>query len=279
MIGRSRKNKRDTNITKTPYVITSNRYIVNNKIATAMEAREYDVLYTYNKIDLCAFNNMNFIKHLDENHIKHILNYAINRERVFPSGDRLSHYICQHYYSNENLIKHMIELRMDFNCIGNEGFAPIHLILVHQRNNDKIIKYIIDRCFNPKYKNIGMKCKDIFGKTPSHYICCYTTPEIIKYMLTYIIATTRNITQNNKYIEVYLECKDNENLTPMHYICLYSSYENVQILVNHNDKILNNEYGADVKPYDLLCKEYKEELDWYLKLTDDNTPASWCCLQ
>ena len=62
----------------------------------------------------------------------------------------------------------------------------------------EMIKYIID-------KEVDLECSDIEKSRPIHYICTWSTPEMIKYII-------------DKGVD--LECSDINKMRPVHLICI-----------------------------------------------------------
>ena len=77
-------------------------------------------------------------------------------------------------------------------------------------STSEMIKYIID-------KGVDLECTTIDGMRPIHYICLQSTPEMIKYII-------------NKGID--LECEDNDGWRLIHYICRFSTPEMIKYIID-----------------------------------------------
>jgi len=106
----------------------------------------------------------------------------------------------------------------------------------------EMIKYIID-------KGVDLECETIYKWHPIHFICRYSTPEMIKYII-------------DKGVD--LECEtDNDKWRPIHFICRYSTLEIVKYIV---DKSVNLTCVTTDEPkfIDLVVKNNTPDIVEYL---------------
>lgn len=128
-----------------------------------------------------------------------------------------------------------------------------------------VIKHVIDNCIDIecKYLNDDMK--------PIHYVCLYTTPELIRYMIE-----DKNINPECKGrlemrpihyalynnnpdapkllvdIGVELECQDYNSTRPIHFACQYQSVDIIKYLVNKGVNLeCEEKYGW--RPIHIVC--------------------------
>ena len=111
-------------------------------------------------------------------------------------------------------------------------------------NKKKIIKKFnyslfekMSECEKKNYLDTeDLECIDNNNWRPIHYICKFSTPEMIKYII-------------DKGVD--LECKTNENWRPIHYICSYSTPEMIKYIIDKGAKsdyfVLTNSFHAKVR--------------------------------
>ena len=107
--------------------------------------------------------------------------------------------------------------------------------------NNIITKMFIDKNINI-INDTG--CKLI------HFICCYSTPEMIKYILDNTIKTELEIEDSNKW-------------RPIHYICIYSTEEMIKYII---DRCVDLEAKNDdgMRPIHYICKYSNPEVIKYI---------------
>ena len=132
-----------------------------------------------------------------------------------------------------------------------------NLLLIHYiciYSTPEMIKYIID-------KGVDLECTTTGGWKPIHYICRYSTPEMIQYII-------------DKGVD--LECSDNEGWKPIHFICRYSTLEMIQYII---DKGVDLECTTNDKwkPIHFICQYSTPDMIKYiidkgvdLECTDNN---------
>ena len=108
-------------------------------------------------------------------------------------------------------------------------------------SNPELIKYIID-------KDIDLECVANDGWKPIHFICFYSTPEMIKYII-------------DKGVD--LECATNLGMKPIHYICQYSNPEMIKYII---EKGVDLEYATNdgLKPIHFICHYSTLEIVRYI---------------
>ncbi len=138
--------------------------------------------------------------------------------------------------------------------------------------NNKIMKLIIDK------HNIS---PDANNSKPIHFICLYSTPEMIKYIIDKGVDLEATGNKNWKPIHficrystpemikyiidkgVDLEATDNVNWKPIHNICRYSTPEMIKYII---DKGVNLEAmtNDNWKPIHLICQFSTPEMKKYI---------------
>ena len=103
------------------------------------------------------------------------------------------------------------------------------------------MKLLIDKC-------IDLECRDREGRRPIHYICEFSTPEIIKY----IIGKGVN-----------LEAVTRKGWRPIHYICRYSTPEMIKFIIDNNVN-LECETKKGWRPIHYICKNSTDEIIRYM---------------
>jgi len=129
-------------------------------------------------------------------------------------------------YLQENNIS-MCEININFN------------ITTKLFKNDNLVKYLIDNAIETKNtENLKL----------IHFICRYSTPELIKYIIDKGANT---------------ECSDNNGWKPIHYICRYSTPELIKYII---DKGANTECCTNDgwKPIHIICRLSTPELIKYI---------------
>jgi hypothetical protein len=114
--------------------------------------------------------------------------------------------------------------------------------------NEKIIKLIINNL--NEYNNL--ECEDNENWRPIHFICKYSTENIINKILDIYIEKNLN-----------LECENNEKFRPIHFICLYSTEKMINKILNiYVEKNLNLECEDNEKwkPIHYICKNSTENM-------------------
>jgi hypothetical protein len=106
----------------------------------------------------------------------------------------------------------------------------------------EMIKYIID-------KRVKLECETNEGWKPIHFICRYSTPEMIKYIIDK---------------RVKLECETNEGWRPIHFICRYSTPEMIKYIIDKEVE-LECETNEGWRPINLICKYSTPEIIKYIK--------------
>jgi len=164
----------------------------------------------------------------------------------------------------------MCEININFNII-TEIFT-----------NDNLVKYLIDNTIEIK-NNMNMKL--------IHYICRFSTPELIKYIIDKgantecytnegwkpIHIICRNSTPELiKYIidkGVDLECADIYGWKPIHIICRYSTPELIKYIIDKDvDLECSNNNGW--KPIHFICRYSTSEMIKYIIDKGANTECS-----
>ena len=105
----------------------------------------------------------------------------------------------------------------------------------------EIIKYIID-------KEVDLECETLEKWRPIHYICKFSTPEMIKYII-------------DKGVD--LECENNERWRPIHFICRFSTPEMIKYII---DKGVDLECAILEKwrPIHFICNYSTSEMLAYI---------------
>ena len=104
-----------------------------------------------------------------------------------------------------------------------------------------ILKYIIDKCIN-------LEASDNNGRSPIHYICRNSTPEIIKYIID------KNVN---------LEVEDDKKMRPIHIICRYSTPEIIKYIIDKNVD-LECENIDKWRPIHIICRYSAPEMIKYI---------------
>ena len=145
---------------------------------------------------------------------------------------------------NENVLKHIIDNCIDLECINLECIDYGRWKPIHyicRYSTPNIIKYIID-------KNVDLECATNNRWKPIHLICAYSTPEMIKYII-------------DKNVD--LECVNNYKWKPIHYICRYSTPEIIKYIIDKNVDLectTNNGW----KPIHSICRNSTPEMIKYI---------------
>jgi hypothetical protein len=128
---------------------------------------------------------------------------------------------------------------------GHKFYIIYEHLSINIFKNNTIMKLIID-------KTIDLENEDQYGYRPIHYICQYSTPEMIKYIIDK---------------GVNLESKTNEGMRPIHLICRFSTQEIIDYIlskgVNH-ECLTNNDYDIQFM-YDLNINREKNVKTIYFK--------------
>jgi ankyrin repeat protein len=116
--------------------------------------------------------------------------------------------------------------------------------LIHwicQYSIPEIIRYIID-------KGVDLECQDNGGWRPIHFICRYSTPDMIKYII-------------DKGVD--LACQTNDGWRPIHFICRYSTPEMIKYII---DKGVDLDCSQDNgwKPIHFICRHSTPEIIKYI---------------
>lgn len=101
---------------------------------------------------------------------------------------------------------------------------------------------IITKMFIDKNINIISPCNSKL----IHFICSYSTPEMIKYII-------------DKSDKTKLEAEDNDKWRPIHYICIYSTPEMIKYIIDRNVN-LESENNDGMKPIHYICKYSTPEI-------------------
>ena len=110
-----------------------------------------------------------------------------------------------------------------------------------QYSSPEIIKYIID-------KNVNLEVESNKSWRPIHYICQYSTPEMIQYIIDK---------------GVNLEVSNINGWRPIHFICKYSTPEMIQYII---DKGVNLEAKTNHgwRPIHFICRYSTPEMIQYI---------------
>ena len=114
-------------------------------------------------------------------------------------------------------------------------------VLLRNCKYENILKYVIDN-------TIDLECKNDFEQRPIHWICVYSTPEMIKYIIDK---------------GVNLECENKYKMRPIHIICKNSTPEMIKYII---DKGVNLEYEDcwEWRPIHLICAYSTPEMIKYI---------------
>jgi len=117
-----------------------------------------------------------------------------------------------------------------------------HIAFYHLFKEENLMKYLINHMFLESETKRKWK--------PIHYICKYSTPEII-----------RTITEK----EIDLECMTNYGFRPIHFICIHSTSEMIRYFMSRGVNLeCKTDYGflpihmiakySDAKTYHMVSK-------------------------
>jgi ankyrin repeat protein len=144
---------------------------------------------------------------------------------------------CEKYIKYNNYNYELLLNYINFDLNDNDFFDK----LLKNCKNENILKHVITNVIN-------LECKDIYGKRPIHYICEYSTPEMIKY----IIGKGVN-----------LECRDGYGRKPIHYICGYSTPEMIKYIID-KEVDLECEGFLKMRPIHYLCQNSTPKMIKYI---------------
>ena len=105
----------------------------------------------------------------------------------------------------------------------------------------EMIKYIID-------KGVDLECETNDKWRPIHLICRYSTSEMIKYII-------------DKGVD--LECENNDRWRPIHIICRYSTSEMIKYIIDRSVD-LECEDNEKWRPIHIICRYSTLEIIKYL---------------
>ena len=145
--------------------------------------------------------------------------------------DNLKRLFTENCFDNDIIIAHNLFIKENKSKI-------INFLKKHDNNLTKIF---IDSIDNLEYQ-------DYEQWRPIHYICCYSTPEMIKYII-------------DKGVD--LECEINDRWRPIHYICRHSTPEMIKYII---DKGVDLECANINKwrPIHIICRNSTPEMIKYL---------------
>ena len=106
----------------------------------------------------------------------------------------------------------------------------------------EIIKYVIDK------EGVNLECENNDKCRPIHFICRFSTPEMIKYII-------------DKGVD--LECEDNYKWRPIHYICKFSTPEMIKYIINKGVD-LECEDIDKWRPIHIICQYSTPEMIKYI---------------
>jgi ankyrin repeat protein len=136
---------------------------------------------------------------------------------------------------SDYVVKHIID------NVDDHRYRKISRFIFSQCNN-KIIKYMIDK------KDIDLECQDNEGWRPIHYICRFSTPEMIKYII-------------DKGVD--LDCKNVDGWRPIHLICRFSTPEMIKYIIDKGvDLECQNKKGC--RPIHFICRHSTPEMIKYI---------------
>ena len=141
----------------------------------------------------------------------------------------------------EEVIRHLIDNALNIEAVNCIRTKKKLIHYICQYSTPKMIKYIID-------KGVNLECKDIEQMRPIHYICQYSTPEMIKYIIDK---------------GVNLECKTGYGSKPIHYICQYSTPEMVKYIIDKGVDLEYQNYHC-LKPIHYICQYSTPEMVKYI---------------
>jgi hypothetical protein len=201
-------------------------------------------------------------KIIDKTVISSILFNNLLKEYLEKNPDELKNqYICKFneiifndYIKKNDLIElekyvsqynNIILSSFDIKLFKNNDLVKIlidHQINIDNKNNyllihyicyystPEMIQYIID-------KDVDLECTTNNGWKPIHFICMHSTPEMIKYII-------------DKGVD--LECSNKNGWKPIHFICRYSTPKMIQYII---DKGVNLECTTNegYKPIHIIC--------------------------
>jgi ankyrin repeat protein len=121
---------------------------------------------------------------------------------------------------------------------------PFNQKLIHwicQYSTPEMIKYIID-------KGVDLECVNNDGWKPIHFICQYSTPEMIQYII-------------DKGVD--LECRDIIGWRPIHLICRKSTPEMIKYIIDKGVD-LECQTNNGWKPIHFICRKSTPEMIKYI---------------
>jgi ankyrin repeat protein len=105
----------------------------------------------------------------------------------------------------------------------------------------EMIRYIID-------KGVNLECINKYKMRPIHFICALSTPEMIKYII-------------DKGVDI--ECDTNEGWRPIHFICRYSTPEMISYIIE-KEVNLECENNEGWRPIHFICALSTPEMIRYI---------------
>ena len=135
------------------------------------------------------------------------------------------------YSDNISTIKKFVKNKEYNKLLSYTNFDLKSVLEITANFPENIYKYIIDNC-------IDLECESDSTWRPIHYICRYSTPEMIKYII-------------NK--NVNLEVETENKWRPIHCICRYSTPKIIKYII---DKNVNLEAETEDKwrPIHFICR-------------------------
>ncbi len=147
-------------------------------------------------------------------------------------------------FKTNNYSTKLIDYLNELNILNNQMSYDTKLRPIHficRYSTPEIIKYTID-------KGVNLEVSTIDNWRPIHYICSYSTPEMIKYI-------------TDKGVD--LEVSNKNNWRPIHFICRYSTPGMIKYII---DKNVNLEVSTDKnwRPIHVICHYSTFELIKYI---------------
>jgi hypothetical protein len=196
---------------------------------------------------------------LESNNTSPMTNQQLEHKNVsksFEFNKRLQEFIknnpdCDVYKPDYNYIELLNENKFDEFINTNIKDISINYNEIENINifkNDILVKYFIDN--NIKFTT------NIINSKLIHFICRYSSPEMIKYIL-------------NIYVEknLDLECETNLKSKPIHFICQHSTPEMIKYILDiYVEKGLNLECETiyKMKPIHFICQNSTPEMIKYI---------------
>lgn len=179
---------------------------------------------------------------------------------------------CLDYFLNKKKVHTLINIK-NFEQLLNYGNFKLRYMYRNDTleklfagcQNINVLKHVIDNI-------VDIDAEDEYGWRLIHFVCRYSLPEIIKYL---VVSHKIDIEEENNYgwrpihficrystpdmikyfieLGVDLECEDNEKMKPIHYICQFSTPEMIMYIIDKNVN-LENEDEDGWQPIHYICK-------------------------